>query len=257
MGGCSAKGRSRLCVVALAAAAVSSALGCQALVRPRPEEPPERRPVIRPRQEAPFTQDFRVRRRFLASTGANHYLPLRPNWEVRLIGREGGRDVVLRVRVLPRTRRVYGVRARVVEERLTANGRTERVTERYMAIDRRNANVFLLGESARDLTGPEPRQATLWFAGRRGATPGLLLPGTVLVGARWFQTNAPRSSLVRAEVVSTTDTVVTQRKELRGCVQLRLTSPRSDFQETLLFAPQVGLVKEGRLTASRWGIRRR
>jgi len=118
----------------------------------------------------------------------NAWFPLRPGTTYVYRGAKDGqpaRDVVL---VTHRTRRVGGVRCRVVRDRLYLRGRLAERTADYYAQDARGT-VWYFGEDTAEL-GRGGRVITregTWHAGVDGARAGIFMPAHPRVGERHRQ----------------------------------------------------------------------
>src|SRR4030095_10182284 len=143
-----------------------------------------------------FTDTFLVDEKDLAPNGKNPYFILEPGYYLVL---EGPGKKQLTVTVLDETKKVGGVETRVVEERETEDGKVVEVSRNYFAICKRTNSVYYFGEDA----------GGAWLAGEKGARYGLMMPGTVLLGARHYQEIAPGVAMDRAEGVSLTEPMET------------------------------------------------
>ena len=84
-----------------------------------------------------------------------------------------------------------------------------------------------------------------WLAGVDGALPGIVMPGTFLLGSRYFQEVAPGVALDRAEHTAEGLVVETEAGEFEGCVEIIETSPLEPGAESRkLYCPGVGLVMD-------------
>jgi uncharacterized membrane protein YkoI len=153
--------------------------------------------------EAPrFTDVFDVPVAELSSTGTNPYFVLEPGYKLVLEGKDGAKNVRLEVTVLKETRRVGDVETRVVEERETADGQLVEVSRNFFAISKRTNDVYYFGEDV-DIyeDGKVKSHEGAWLSGENGARFGLMIPGTPLLGARYYQEIAPGIAMDRVEVV--------------------------------------------------------
>lgn len=118
----------------------------------------------------------------------NPYFPLKRGmrWVYRGV-KDGkpGRDVV---RVMPRTRRIQGVTATAVSDRLIQRGKVAERTTDWYAQDKRG-DVVYLGEATRSLDRHRRLTDTSgsWLAGVRGAEPGIFMPARPKVGQSFRQ----------------------------------------------------------------------
>jgi hypothetical protein len=118
----------------------------------------------------------------------NRYFPLRPGsrWVYRETSDDGSVQRVV-VTVRDRTRRVAGIEARVVHDKVTEKGRLVENTFDWYAQDRRG-NVWYLGEDTKEYArGRLVSTAGSWETGVNGAQPGVIMPGTPRVGLTYRQ----------------------------------------------------------------------
>ncbi len=202
-----------------------------------------------------FTDVFGVDKTELASTGTNRFFILVPGFQSVLEGREHGKHVVLTITVLNETKLVDGVETRIVEELETANGQPVEVSRNYFAISRRTTDVFYFGEAV-DIykNGKAVSHEGAWLSGLEGARFGLQLPGTPLLGARYFQEIAPKVAMDQAEVVSLTEKVETPAGKFEACLKTDETSAIESGREHKFYAPGVGLISDGKLQLTRYGL---
>lgn len=208
--------------------------------------------------EADFTADFGISRAdTLLPTGGNEYLSLTPGTFLRLEGEDDGEQVAIEVTVLLATRRVrfdandgpMVVNARVVEEREWMNGQLTQVSLNYFACCPASANIYCFGERATQYSnGVVVGHAGSWMAGKKGAKPGLFMPGSFLLGSRYYQELAPNVAMARAENFRMGETIQTTGGAFDNCVTVLETTPLEPDEEVLkVYAPGVGLIKDGQL----------
>lgn len=198
-----------------------------------------------------WTSDFPVAKDELASTGRNPYFILEPGYNLVL---EGGREQVT-VTVLNETKMVAGVQTRVVEERETKGGKLVEVSRNYFAISKRTNSVFYFGEDV-DIyrAGKVVSHKGAWLAGVKDAKFGLMMPGQVLLKAKYYQEIAPRVALDRAEIVSLRATVKTPAGEFMNCLKVEETTPlEPGNKEYKYYARGIGLVQDGDLKLVKYG----
>jgi hypothetical protein len=198
-----------------------------------------------------WTAEFSVDPAEWSATGRNPYFVLEPGYRLDF---EGG-DERLTITVLNETVIVDGVETRVVEERESKNGRLVEVSRNYFAISQRTNSVFYFGEDVdiyRD--GRLDHHGGAWHAGAGGARFGLIMPGLPLLGARHYQEIAPGVAMDRAEIVSVSATIQTPAGAFARCLKVEETTPlEPDEREYKLYAPGVGLVKDGSLELVAYG----
>jgi hypothetical protein len=214
--------------------------------------------------EAEFTTDFRLGECRFASTGQNPYFLLRPGYELELAGESDGEEVVVEITVLAQTKTIRlvldgrrrDVRARVVEEREYIDGELAEVSRNYYAACSNRGDVVYLGEDVDfyedgEIVGHEGS----WRAGVAGASPGLIMPGTFLLGSRYYQEVAPEVAEDRAEHVAMGLDVEVEAGDFSDCVEVLETNPLEPGAESeKTYCPRVGLVVDGDLELVEFGI---
>ncbi len=133
------------------------------------------------------------------------------------------------------------VRARVMEERETADGELDEISRNYVADCDPMNDVYYFGEDVTDGEGNPEDDA--WLAGVDGARPGLLMPDRAfLLGSRYFQEIAPNAK-DRAEHTALGLTIEVPAGVFRNCVEVTETSPLEPGEESLkVYCPGVGMV---------------
>lgn len=207
-----------------------------------------------------FTEEFQEDEADLVSKGRNPYFILEPGYELVLEGEEKGEQVRLVITVLDETKKFGKIEARVVEERETHAGKLHEVARNYFAISKRTNSVFYLGEDVDNYDGEGEKVVNhegSWLHGTDGAKLGLMMPGTVLLGARYYQERATNAR-DRAEVVSATTVVHTPAGKLENCLKVEETTPlEPGAREFKLYAPGIGIVKDDKLKLVRSGFARK
>lgn len=190
----------------------------------------------------PFTDVFIVDDKDLASTGRNPFFVLEPGYQ--LVLENPAKKEVLTITVLDETKKIGAVETRIVEERETVDGKETEVSRNYFAICKKTNSVYYFGEDA----------GGAWIHGEKGARFGLMMPGTVLLGARHYQEIAPGAAMDRAEVMSLSETVETPAGKFEKCLKVLETTPlEPDDKANKFYAPGVGLVREGGMKLVRHG----
>ncbi len=208
-----------------------------------------------------FTSSFLLERCKFETTGDNPFFPLRPGWQVVLESDEG----VATVTVLDETRWVNGVRTRVVEEFEAEKDGDELVpVERslnFFAFCKQTGSIAYFGEEVfffDDQGQPIPGTGG-WQDGQNGARAGLIMPGTILVGGRYYQEIAPEdSALDKDEIVALEDSCEVGGFAFGPCVEVVDTSDCDpDAEDTKRFAAGVGNVQDEDLEVVRFGFVRK
>ena len=202
-----------------------------------------------------FTDTFGVNKADFASLGTNRFFILAPGYQQTFTGKEGGKDVVLTITVLNQTRLVDGVETRVVVEHEVAGGQLVEISTNYFAISTKTGDVFYFGEDV-DMfkDGRVVSHEGAWLSGVNEAHYGMQMPGTPLLGARYYQEVAPKQAMDRAEVKSLSDKIETPAGKFENCLKTEETSALESVKETKLYAPGVGLVFDGSLKLSKYGF---
>lgn len=194
-----------------------------------------------------FTTNFMQDECTFSSTGNNPYFILEPGYELVLAGEEDGENIKVIITVLDETKEVDGVETRVVRERETANGELVEISRNYFAICKQTNSVFYFGEDVNIYEeGVVVSHEGAWQSGKNGARAGLIMPGTILLGSRYYQEIAPGVALDRAENMSMTATVTTPFQTFTNCLKTRETTPLEPGHVSIKFyAPGVGLIQDG------------
>jgi hypothetical protein len=212
-------------------------------------------PTIQAQDDVPYTDEFFLEDCQLGPRGVNdHFLPLRPGCYLVLTGEDDGEEVVLFISVLSRTRKVAGVNCAILREMEWVEGELVEVSWNYVAICRHCRDIFYFGEDV-DIyeEGEVVSHDGAWQAGVNGARAGLLLPGRVLNGSRYYQEVAPGVALDRAEHLDDHAIIETPAGTFERCLLVDETSPLEPGAHSLKgYARGTGLVQDDalRLVAS-------
>jgi hypothetical protein len=200
-----------------------------------------------------FTDHFPLDDCTFSNTGRNEYFSLHPGDTLHFKGEsEDGEAVDLVITVLDKTRTVtlrtedgeQRVKTRVIEERESVDGELAEVSRNYFARCAQTNDVYYFGEAV-DIyeDGAIVSHEGSWLTGQGGALPGLVMPGTFLLGSRYFQENAPGVARDRAEHVAMGLNVHVPAGSFKDCVQIHETSALEPGAEsTKVYCPDVGLV---------------
>ena len=200
-----------------------------------------------------WTSDFPLERNELASTGRNPYFVLEPGYVLVL----ENKTERLTITVLNETRRIDNVETRVVEERETKNGVPVEISRNYFAISTRTNNVYYFGEDV-DIykRGKVVSHEGGWLAGVDGAHFGLMMPGSPVLHAKYYQELAPHRAMDRAEIVSLSNIMKTPAGEFKDVLKVVETSPlERGVVEAKYYAPNVGLLQDESLKLVSFGKR--
>jgi uncharacterized membrane protein YkoI len=204
--------------------------------------------------EKAFTDTFLVEDGDWSSTGSNPFFILEPGYVLVLEGKDEGQDARLTITVLPETRTVAGVETRVVEEREEVGGKLIEVSRNFFAISKKTSSVYYFGEEV-DIyeDGKIASHEGAWLSGKSGARFGLMMPGTPLIGARYYQEIAPGVAMDRAQIESLGETLETPAGRFEKCLKVEESTPLEKGKESKLYAPGIGLIQDGDLRLARHG----
>lgn len=202
----------------------------------------------------PYTQWFRQSECTFATTGDNPYFPLQPGYWLHLRGYEDGEWTRVDITVLDETEVVAGVTTRVVEEREWVDGELVEVSRNFLALCTQTHNLFYFGEDV-DIyeDGQIVSHHGAWRAGQNQARAGVLMPGSFLVGSRYYQEVAPGVALDRGCNSRAGLAVYTPAGSFQGCVEVIETSPLEPGHESVkVYCPGIGLVRDDVIRLIDW-----
>jgi len=209
----------------------------------------------------------------LCLTGINPYFILKPCYKLVLESDEERAEIT----VLPDTEKIRlngrVIVTRVVEERayeLEENGDGEveetlvEISRNFFAICKQTNAVYYFGEDSADCEdgfadnekkcegGGDPDTTGSWRAGENEAMPGLIMPGTFLLGSKYFQEYAPNDDAVdRGENVEMGLSVEDPEggPDLTGCVRVVDTNPSEgvcdvEDGDSKVYCPGIGMVMD-------------
>lgn len=220
--------------------------------KPEPAKKPSKR--AKAPAQAKFQDTFNVDKATLLNQGSNTYMILEPGYKLTLAS---GKDT-LTITVLDETKLVDDVQTRVVEERETKGGKLEEVSRNYFAFDKATGDIYYFGEDV-DVYGADGKVKNhegSWLSGVNEAKFGLMMPGKPKVGDRYQQEVAPGVAMDRAEIVSVTGKVKVPAGTFKDCLKTKESSSLEKGAEEKLFAPGVGLLKDGSFKLAKIDARR-
>jgi hypothetical protein len=189
-----------------------------------------------------WTENFGVEPGELASIGRNPYFILEPGYRLTL--QHGDERLV--ITVLDEIKVVDGVETRVVEERESKRDALVEVSRNYYAISKRTNSVYYFGEDT-DIykDGKVAKHEGSWLAGVNGARFGLMMPGTPLLGGRYYEEIAPGVAMDRGQIVSVNGTMTVPAGSFTKVLRVEETTPlERGEREFKLYAPGVGLLQD-------------
>ncbi len=207
-----------------------------------------------------FTADFGLENCTFSTLGENPYFILKPGYQLALEGKEDGKDMRLEITILDETESISledigNVETRVVEEREYEDDELIEVSRNFFAICNTTNDVYYFGEDV-DMyeNGEVVSHDGAWRAGKDGAKPGLMIPGTFLLGSRYFQEYAPGVAMDRAEHVEMGLTVITEAGTFLDCVRvMETTSLDPDDISYKVYCPGVGRIQDAELKLVEYG----
>jgi len=177
----------------------------------------------------------------LTSVGRTPYFNLEPGYRLRYQGKRS----TLTVTVRRRTKLVDGVETRVVERREEKDGQPTEITRRYLAIDKTTNALYCFGAHVQSYEHGEVVSHHGWLSGVRGARFTLMLPGRPNVGDRFERRDTSGEANRLCEVSGLGEEVVTPAGTFHDCLRTQVTSATEDETREKVYAPGVGLVKDG------------
>jgi len=206
--------------------------------------------------ENEYTRSFRAENCTFSSTGRNPFFILEPNYQLVLGGEDAGDAAQLTITVLNETREVNGTQTRVIEERESVGGDLVEISRNFFAICEETSSVFYFGEEV-DIyeNGMIVDHEGAWRAGEGTNRAGIIMPGTVLLGARYYQEIAPGVALDRAEITDMGKAIQTPSGDFSDTLITRETSElEPDVMELKYYAAGIGLVQEEDLKLEHYGF---
>ena len=198
-----------------------------------------------------WQEEFNLAERKLEPTGENDYFILIPGFQITL----ESQSETLVISVMEETREIGGITTRLVEEREHKNGELYEISRNFYAIDPESGDVFYFGEEVDFYTqGQITGHSGAWLAYEDGNQPGLIMPGTPLVGMKYYQEIAPNVAMDRAKVVSVTETFDTAVGEFKDCLLTQESSKINPVAiEYKTYCPGIGLVQDQSLLLTGFG----
>jgi hypothetical protein len=193
-----------------------------------------------------WMSSFNLEKCDFVSTGENKYFILKPGYQVTLQGEEDGEKLKLVMTVLNETKIVNGIETRVVEETETEGGNLVEISRNYFALCKPTKNAIYFGEDV-DIyeNGEKVSQEGAWLAGQNGSKAGMIMPGKVEVGLKYYQEIAPGVAEDRAKIVGVNGSMVTPAGTFDQVLKTEETNPlKPEEKEFKFYAPGIGLIQE-------------
>jgi hypothetical protein len=206
--------------------------------------------------ENEYTESFRAEDCTFSSTGRNPFFILEPNYQLVLAGGDASEAAEVIITVLNETSQVNGTETRVIEERESIDGELVEISRNFFAICEETNSVFYFGEEVDDYeNGNLISHEGAWLAGEDANRAGVIMPGTILLGARYYQEIAPNVALDRAEIIDTGEVIQTPSGDFSDTLITQETNPlEPDAAELKYYAAGIGLIQEEDLMLQRYGF---
>ncbi|HMK27787.1 MAG TPA: hypothetical protein VK483_17270 [Chitinophagaceae bacterium] len=207
------------------------------------------------KEEKKFTESLMQDSCQFSVTGRNAYFILEPGYQLILEGREDNKSVRLVITVLNETKKIGNVETRVVEENESVNGKTIEISRNYFAFCDQTSSVYYFGEEV-DMysNGKIVSHEGAWTAEGKNKA-GVMMPGLILLGARYYQEIAPGIAMDRAEVISTNEKMITPAGTYMNCLKVEETTPlEPKNKEYKFYASGIGLIRDGDLLLVKHGF---
>ncbi|CAN5122179.1 hypothetical protein BH18THE2_BH18THE2_42040 [soil metagenome] len=194
-----------------------------------------------------YTSSFKLENCNFSTTGSNPYFILQPGYHTVFAGVEDNEPLNMTVTVLNQSQVVGdGIVTRVVQEKVanSQTGELMEITNDWFAICTQTNSVFYFGENVNNYeNGKLVDHEGSWQHGSDGARAGLMMPGIVLLGSRYYQEIAPGVALDKSEIVSMNQTVNVPAGTFSDVIKMKETNDlEPDVTEDNLHAPGVGQV---------------
>lgn len=201
-----------------------------------------------------FTEFFNQEGCTFLTSGRNTYFVLEPNFQLTLFGMEGKDSLKLVVTVLNETKKIGNIETRIVEEHESKNGEVVEISRNYFAICKETGTVFYFGENV-DIykNGQIISHSGSWIAEGNNKA-GIVMPGQLLIGSRYYQEIAPQIAMDRGEIISISESITTSAGTFNNVLKIEETTPLDPKERAYKFyAPGIGLIKDGALLLIKYG----
>ncbi len=186
------------------------------------------------------------------TTGKNKYFILEPGFQIVL---KDEKEKVT-ITVLNKTKKIGNVLTRVVEEREEKRGKIKEVSRNYFAICKETGDVFYFGEDV-DIykKGKIVKHKGAWSAADKGCKPGVIIPGKISKGKKYYQEIAPGKAMDRGEILSINETLKTPAGTFRNCIKILDTSAlKPKEKDYKIYAPGIGMIQDEDLLLVKYGF---
>lgn len=200
-----------------------------------------------------WTDEFHIDQRKFSAKGRNRFFSLKPGHRIVI---ESKSEKVI-ITVLNKTKKIGSVVTRIIEEREFEDGELVEVSRNFFAICKATSDVFYFGEEVDDYKdGRIVGHGGAWRADKKDSRPGIIMPGTVLLGARHYQEIAPNAK-DRAEIIADNVTMKTPAGTFKNCIRVKETSPLEPGAICYkTYAPRIGLIQDEGLLLTKYSKKR-
>lgn len=218
--------------------------------------------------ESGYTEDYRTGDCTFINEGENTYYILRPGYQLVFEGvEEDGTEILFVHTVLDETREFYlpdvgWCTTRVIEELEWADGKPLEFTRGFFSLCKETGDLYDFGDEV-DIYNEEgtavASNAGTWHAGKPDknglAKPGIFMPGTFLLGAKYYQQLHEDMSMERGHNIEMGLTVETPAGTFKDCIRVRETnwSEPEGAESFKTHAPGIGLIGEDELELVAFG----
>jgi hypothetical protein len=209
-------------------------------------------------QNESWTNSFNIGDCNFSTIGTNPYFILQPGYQLVFAGIEDNEPLIVTVTVSNETKVVgEGIVTRAVEERTvdSKTGDLKELTKDYFAICEQTNSVYYFGEDVNNYEdGKLVDHEGSWLHDSDNARAGLIMPGTILLGSRYYQEIAPDVALDKAEIVNMNQTVNVPAGSFDNVIKMIETNDlEPGIEEANLYAPGVGQVIDNDMKLVRYG----
>jgi len=197
-----------------------------------------------------WTKSFGEENCKFSSVGRNRFFIMEPGYQLVLQSRK--EKVV--ITVLDETKNVGGIKTRIVEEHEEENGELKEISRNFFAICKEHGDVFYFGEEVDDYKdGKIVRHSGAWRADEKDSKAGIIMPGTIFLGARHYQEISP-NAMDRGEIISNDVTMKTPAGTFKNCIRVEETSAlKPDEKCYKTYAPGIGMIQDEDLLLTKYG----
>jgi len=188
-----------------------------------------------------WTKEFHEENCTFSSTGRNRFFILEPGYKLVL---ESQSEKVI-ITVTDKTRKIGDIETRVIEEYEEQDGVLKEISRNFFAICKEHGDVFYFGEEVDDYEdGKVVRHSGAWRADEKNSKAGIIMPGTILLGARHYQEIAP-NAMDRAEIIADDVTLTTPAGTFENCIKVEETSGLDAKDKCYkIYAPGIGMIQD-------------